>query len=123
MPTYTYRCKNCGNEFDQYQKFTDNPLTRCPRCNKNMLRRVLQPSAIVFKGTGWYATDNRSASGASAKAEKADKAEQAKAESPEKSDGDKSDKAVKGDKPEKADRTIKAEPKAAKKDTAAASDA
>ena len=123
MPTYTYRCKNCGNEFDQYQKFTDNPLTRCPKCSKNMLRRVLQPSAIVFKGTGWYATDNRSASGASAKAEKADKAEQAKAESPEKSDGDKSEKPVKGDKPEKAEKAIKAEPKAAKKDTAAASDA
>ena len=123
MPTYTYRCKNCGNEFDQYQKFTDNPLTRCPKCGKNMLRRVLQPSAIVFKGSGWYATDNRSASGASAKAEKADKADQTKAEAGEKSDGDKSEKAVKGDKPEKPEKAIKAEPKAAKKDTAAASDA
>src|SRR6185436_9821561 len=115
MPTYSYRCKNCGNEFDQYQKFTDNPLTRCPKCSKNMLRRVLQPSAIVFKGTGWYATDNRSASGASAKAEKADKAEQTKAESGDKSDGE---KAVKGDKPEKVEKAVKAEPKAAKKDAA-----
>ena len=123
MPTYSYRCKNCGNEFDQYQKFTDNPLIRCPRCSKNMLRRVLQPSAIVFKGSGWYATDNRSASGASAKAEKADKAEQTKAESGDKSDGDKSEKAVKGDKPEKAEKVAKAEPRSPKKDTAAASDA
>ena len=120
MPTYSYRCKNCGAEFDQYQKFTDNPLTRCPTCRKNMLRRVLQPSAIVFKGSGWYAKDSRSASGASAKAENADKAEQAKAEKPEKANGDKPEK---GDKTEKVEKAAKPEPKAAKTDTAAATDA
>ena len=118
MPTYSYRCKNCGHEFDQYQKFSDNPLTRCPKCSKNTLRRVLQPSAIVFKGSGWYATDNRSASGASAKAEKADKAAQTKAEN-----GDKPDKAAAPDKAEKVQKAAAAEPKAAKKDTASTTDA
>jgi putative FmdB family regulatory protein len=126
MPTYSYRCKNCGAEFDQYQKFTDSPLTRCPTCRKNMLRRVFQASAIVFKGKGWYATDSRSPSGARAMAEKADQAEK-----PEKVvDGDKPDKAEKSEKNEKADKietTAKvAKPeatKAAKKDAAPASDA
>jgi len=63
MPTYTYRCQSCGVQFDRVQKFTDKPLTRCPECRKGNVRRLLQPSAIVFKGSGWYATDHRSASG------------------------------------------------------------
>ena len=67
MPTYPYQCQNCGNEFDQYQKFTDVPLTKCPRCKKNKLQRVVVPSAIVFKGSGWYKTDSRSKSPATPK--------------------------------------------------------
>jgi putative FmdB family regulatory protein len=67
MPTYPYQCQNCGNEFDQYQKFTDAPLTKCPKCKKNKLQRVVVPSAIVFKGSGWYKTDSRSKAPAAAK--------------------------------------------------------
>lgn len=62
MPTYPYQCQNCGNEFEQYQKFTDEPLTKCPKCKKNKLQRVVVPAAIVFKGSGWYKTDSRSKS-------------------------------------------------------------
>lgn len=65
MPIYTYRCKNCGVQFDVQQKFTDQPLTRCPECNKKTLHKVFQPVGIVFKGSGFYATDHRSPSGAS----------------------------------------------------------
>ena len=65
MPIYTYRCKNCGVQFDQQQKFSDPPLTRCPECSKKTLQKVFQPVGIVFKGSGFYATDNRSPSGAS----------------------------------------------------------
>jgi putative FmdB family regulatory protein len=64
MPIYTYRCKNCGIQFDQQQKFTDAPLTRCPECSKKTLNKVFQPVGIVFKGSGFYATDHRSPSGA-----------------------------------------------------------
>ena len=65
MPVYTYRCENCGVQFDKSQKFTDNSLTRCPECGKKTLRKVYQPVGIVFKGSGFYSTDNRSPSGAS----------------------------------------------------------
>jgi putative FmdB family regulatory protein len=64
MPIYTYRCKNCGIQFDEQQKFSDPPLTRCPECSKKTLTKVFQPVGIVFKGSGFYATDHRSPSGA-----------------------------------------------------------
>ena len=63
MPIYTYRCENCGVQFDRYQSFSDPPLTRCPECSKKTLRKVYQPVGIVFKGSGFYATDHRSPSG------------------------------------------------------------
>jgi putative FmdB family regulatory protein len=65
MPIYTYRCENCGVQFDRQQSFSDPPLTRCPECNKKTLRKVYLPVGIVFKGSGFYATDHRSPSGAS----------------------------------------------------------
>ncbi len=61
MPTYTYRCSNCGVSFDRIQKFTDKPLTRCPEC-KGKVNRVPQASAVVFKGSGWYINDSKGAS-------------------------------------------------------------
>jgi putative FmdB family regulatory protein len=63
MPIYTYRCTSCGVQFDQQQKFTDPPLTRCPECSKKTLQKVFQPVGIVFKGSGFYSTDHRSPSG------------------------------------------------------------
>ena len=64
MPVYTYRCENCGIQFDQTQKFSDPVLTRCPECGKKSLKKVYTPVGIVFKGSGFYATDHRSPSGA-----------------------------------------------------------
>jgi putative FmdB family regulatory protein len=63
MPVYTYRCENCGIRFEKQQHFSDPPLTRCPECNKKTLRKVYMPVGIVFKGSGFYATDHRSPSG------------------------------------------------------------
>ncbi|MDX9991251.1 MAG: zinc ribbon domain-containing protein [Anaerolineales bacterium] len=63
MPIYTYRCETCGVQFDRYQSFNDQPLTTCPECNKKSLRKVIAPVGIVFKGSGWYATDHKSPSG------------------------------------------------------------
>ena len=65
MPIYTYRCENCGVQFERAQKFDDLPLTWCPECKKKALRKVYTPVGIVFKGSGFYATDHRSPSGAS----------------------------------------------------------
>ncbi len=64
MPIYTYRCENCGTQFERRQSFTDEPLTVCPECNQNQLRKVITPAGIVFKGSGWYVTDHKSKSSA-----------------------------------------------------------
>lgn len=63
MPIYTYHCEACGVQFDRQQKFSDQPLTRCPECGKKSLHKVYAPVGIVFKGSGFYATDHRSPSG------------------------------------------------------------
>lgn len=63
MPIYAYRCESCGVHFERQQSFSDAPLKRCPECNKNSLRKVIGPVGVVFKGSGFYATDNRSTSG------------------------------------------------------------
>ncbi len=63
MPVYTYRCESCGIEFDYQQNFNDANLSVCPECEADSLHRVYRPVGIVFKGSGFYATDNRSPSG------------------------------------------------------------
>ncbi len=73
MPLYAYRCDNCGVEFERTQKFADKPIKRCPECNKSAARRVIQTSGIVFKGSGWYKTDSRSASSATLTSDSASK--------------------------------------------------
>jgi putative FmdB family regulatory protein len=57
MPTYEYRCRDCGHSFDIVQKMSDDPLTHCPKCGGE-LRKVFAPPAISFKGSGFYATDH-----------------------------------------------------------------
>ena len=61
MPTYTYRCRECDHEFDVRQRMSDDPLTECPVCG-GLVRRVVRSVGIVFKGSGFYVTDNRSSS-------------------------------------------------------------
>jgi putative FmdB family regulatory protein len=63
MPIYTYRCANCSTELDLVQGFDDPPLTQCPKCHEEHMQRVYKPIRVVFKGSGFYATDNRSPSG------------------------------------------------------------
>ena len=64
MPTYEYRCKDCGHTFDAYQAFTDDPLTECPECS-GALKKLFGNVGIAFKGSGFYKTDSRSGSGSS----------------------------------------------------------
>ena len=75
MPVYTYHCTNCGVQFDKQLSFTDLQPTRCPECGKKTLRKVYQPVGIVFKGSGFYATDHHSPSGQSPKKDDRDKKE------------------------------------------------
>jgi putative FmdB family regulatory protein len=63
MPIYTYRCSNCGVQFEKQQSFSDQKLLRCPECGKRALKKVYLPVGIVFKGSGFYATDHHSPSG------------------------------------------------------------
>lgn len=63
MPVYTYRCENCGVQFERQQSFNDTPLKTCPECRKKSLKKVITPTRIIFKGSGFYATDHKSPSG------------------------------------------------------------
>ena len=58
MPTYEYACNDCGEHLEVVQSFSDEPLKKCPSC-KGKLRKVFSPVGIVFKGSGFYKTDNR----------------------------------------------------------------
>ncbi|TKK88115.1 FmdB family transcriptional regulator [Herbidospora galbida] len=64
MPTYQYACTNCGEQLEVVQKFTDDALTECPAC-AGRLRKVFNAVGIVFKGSGFYRTDNRSSTSSS----------------------------------------------------------
>jgi len=65
MPIYDYACDQCGHRFEARQSFADEPLTVCPECQGH-IRRVIHPSGIIFKGSGWYVTDSRDSKTASA---------------------------------------------------------
>ncbi len=59
MPVYEYECKNCGQRFEKIQPVTADPLSICELCGQGPVRRVLHPVGVIFKGSGWYITDNR----------------------------------------------------------------
>ena len=59
MPTYQYACTDCDHAFEQVQSFTEDSLTTCPQC-EGRLRKVFNAVGVVFKGSGFYRTDNRS---------------------------------------------------------------
>lgn len=61
VPTYQYVCTVCGHRFDAVQSFSDEALTECPECS-GRLRKLFSAVGIVFKGSGFYHTDNRTSS-------------------------------------------------------------
>lgn len=63
MPVYTYRCENCGIQFEREQSYSDEPLKICPECRKKSLKKVISPVRVIFKGSGFYSTDHKSPSG------------------------------------------------------------
>ena len=85
MPTYEYACKSCGEHLEVVQSFRDDPLTSCPNCSGE-LRKVFGAIGIAFKGSGFYRTDSRDATGGG----------KAKAESKSESKPDTKEKASSG---------------------------
>jgi putative FmdB family regulatory protein len=61
MPIYLYQCDTCGVRFERRQAISELPLTDCPECDGHV-RRIIQPVGVIFKGSGFYITDNRQVS-------------------------------------------------------------
>lgn len=59
MPTYEYECTHCGYSFELFQKITDKHIKTCPKCKKTVKRLIGSGAGIIFKGSGFYATDYR----------------------------------------------------------------
>jgi putative FmdB family regulatory protein len=90
MPTYEYRCTACDEHLEVVQSFSDEPLTKCPKCGKKALRKVFSPVGIVFKGSGFYKTDSRGGKGGSVKPKEKETTSASSSDS-SKSDSSKSD--------------------------------
>ncbi|MDQ3982665.1 MAG: FmdB family transcriptional regulator [Actinomycetota bacterium] len=60
MPIYEYACTACGERTEAKQGFDDPPLEDCPQCG-GQLRKLFSPVGIVFKGSGFYSTDAKTA--------------------------------------------------------------
>lgn len=92
MPLYEYQCKKCKHKFEKIQKFSDQPIKKCPECG-GPVEKLLHAPAVQFKGTGWYVTDygGKSDKSDKSKAEgSSDKAGSDKKETTAKEDGGKS---------------------------------
>ena len=57
MPTYAYKCEHCGHTFELFQKITDKHKEKCPKCGKKPRRLIGSGAGVIFKGSGFYATD------------------------------------------------------------------
>lgn len=102
MPLYEYECKKCKQRFERIQKFSDNPIKKCPQCG-GAVERLISAPAVQFKGSGWYVTDyaqkssgsrqdGKSSGESSGAEEKPAKADKEKTESKPKTDTKKSSK-------------------------------
>ena len=90
MPTYEYECEKCGFTFERFQSIKDEPVKECPECGGLVRRLISAGAGVIFKGSGFYATDYRSESykqeakkeeGLSKTPEKDDKTSEKKSES------------------------------------------
>ncbi|MHB1048525.1 MAG: FmdB family zinc ribbon protein [Bacteroidota bacterium] len=99
MPTYEYRCSNCGHELEEFQSMKDVPLITCPKCSHDSLFRVISlGGGMIFKGTGFYQTDYKKSNTSTAVTSTGKKSDTPKAESAtteKKSDSTASDSASK----------------------------
>lgn len=66
MPTYDYECTKCGHKFEAFQQMNDKPLAKCSKCGAKVKRLIGSGAGVIFKGSGFYATDYKKSSAASA---------------------------------------------------------
>ncbi len=96
MPTYEYKCTKCGHGFELFQSMSEPPRKRCPKCRGKVEKMIGTGAGIIFKGSGFYATDYRSDSyRAGAKADTSTKStpDSSTSKSSGSSSGDKKEKA------------------------------
>ena len=105
MPLYEYECGACGHRFEVIQKFSDLPITECPKC-RGALRKLQSAPAFQLKGTGWYVTDYPTAGQGPADKDSAGSSDSSSGDTVA-AKGDKSEKTDKADKSDKADKTEK----------------
>ena len=103
MPLYEYECGACGHRFEIIQKFSDQPITECPKC-RGALRKLQSAPAFQLKGTGWYATDYPKSGQAPADKDSSDSSDSSSGDKVA-AKGDKSEKTDKSHKPDKADKS------------------
>ncbi len=60
MPTYDYKCESCGKVFEYFQSMSEEPMTECPECKGPLKRLIGGGLGVIFKGSGFYVTDNKS---------------------------------------------------------------
>jgi putative FmdB family regulatory protein len=106
MPIYAYKCTNCGHADDVLQKFSDAPLTVCPKCGQASYVKQITAPQFQLKGSGWYVTDFRGGNSAAGK----------KADADDKPATDKPADAKAESKPQSGDASATASPAAAKAD-------
>ncbi|HNX81411.1 MAG TPA: zinc ribbon domain-containing protein [Candidatus Omnitrophota bacterium] len=63
MPTYDYECTACGHRFEAFHSMNAQPLTKCPECGKKVRKLIGSGAGVIFKGSGFYATDYKKSSG------------------------------------------------------------
>jgi len=91
MPTYQYRCTECGEDLEAVQKFSDPALTTCPTCG-GQLRKVFNAVGVVFKGSGFYRTDSRNGSKSGVDGDSGSESGSEKSGSPQKAETKSADK-------------------------------
>ncbi|MDQ4006283.1 MAG: zinc ribbon domain-containing protein [Actinomycetota bacterium] len=84
MPTYEFRCTQCGTLYEVFQRIGDEPMRTCERCGGEV-KKVFHPAGIVFKGSGFYATDSRRAA-KTAKSESSADGKKQESKTPEKTE-------------------------------------
>ncbi len=82
MPTYEYRCKSCGLEFEEFQTMSSDPLIMCPKCAQPTLKRLMSSGVgLIFKGSGFYQTDYKKSNTSSSSGTKPESKPVSKSES------------------------------------------
>ncbi len=91
MPSYDYECKSCGHTFEVFQNMSDPLIKKCPQCKKGVRRLIGGGTGIIFKGSGFYVTDNKSGgNGASSRSSDTSSSQDSKESTPKtESSGDK----------------------------------